>query len=142
MNNKLVYICHPHNETPEMSAKDIMKSVRSYQKIIASNGDIPVTPHYMFKGVFEKGVEQIKIMDARFTTMLRCDSIAVCGTTLSTGMSSELAIWFSNKHTTNKNVIIIQDTDYPSNREEETAIDINSLIGYFKTDKADDAKND
>jgi hypothetical protein len=84
----LVYVCSQYSGNIEVN----IKSARRYSRFAVAMGYIPITPHLLFTQFLDDSNDEERELGLFFGNVLmsKCSELWVFGSTISSGMSSEI----------------------------------------------------
>lgn len=84
----LIYVCSPYSGDVETNCKSAIR----YSRFAVEMGYIPITPHLIFTQFLDDDIEEERELGLFFGNVLmsKCSEIWVFGSTISSGMSSEI----------------------------------------------------
>lgn len=85
---KLVYICHPYSDDPELNEF----KVREICRAVVTSGAVPLGPQIYLPQFMDEGTQRKQAMEACLRLMRVCDEVWVYGHTLSDGMAQEVGL--------------------------------------------------
>lgn len=84
----MIYVCSPYSGNVEANCK----SARRYSRFAVAMGYIPITPHLLFTQFLDDSNDEERELGLFFGNVLmsKCSELWVFGSTISSGMSSEI----------------------------------------------------